>query len=380
MRKPSLLDNIPRAGTADLETFRREHLETQRPGIFTGLYAGQPIDRIRTTADARRELGDLEFPINPDYYSTRVRGRANESQVCTLATYLDLAASNPDLDLLCTEFRMPAKMRATFQPPNFLALGVKGRPKVMMYTAKQGLFAPLHFDGDHRQVLFTQVFGRKRVMLFPPRAAEQFKPTGIDSDLAVQDLTDAGKRRFLVKHGGFECVLAPGETLFIPKLWWHYLDNLETAMSFGVRFHLSPYDWLLSMLEPDYRLQEVAGRLTSPDGRRLVDPDTFADLLAPRLGGGPLRARARAYERALRRAYTGRGEVAAAAQALARPASHAEVARFGDYLRRAGHPAAEFARALRFFRIARTPDRWSRLDLRVLNFYFRVFRAKGGLL
>ena len=95
---------------------------------------------------------------------------------------------------------------------------------------------PLHHDPHHN--LLAQAVGLKYVRLYPPAATPRLYPyqQGLTTNASQVDL-DAPD---LVRHPDFaglphqECLLRPGEMLYIPPGWWHYVRSL--AVSFSVSF------------------------------------------------------------------------------------------------------------------------------------------------
>jgi hypothetical protein len=115
---------------------------------------------------------------------------------------------------------------------------VRGAPRTALWISTTGKRAFTHFDVDHS--LLTQVVGKKRIYLMRPRALVRLHVSPIFDrnwpqspvDLAAPNLT-----RFPRMAGAeiFECVIGPGEALFIPALWWHQVHSLEDSVS--VSFH-----------------------------------------------------------------------------------------------------------------------------------------------
>ena len=54
-----------------------------------------------------------------------------------------------------------------------------------VFIAGRGNKAHIHYDGDQRQVLLYQVFGRKEVILLPPASGAPFKPLDHSGERAV---------------------------------------------------------------------------------------------------------------------------------------------------------------------------------------------------
>ncbi|CAL1582639.1 unnamed protein product [Knipowitschia caucasica] len=78
--------------------------------------------------------------------------------------------------------------------------------------------------------LLAQVTGTKRVVLFSPQDALHMYLSGDKSEVLDIDSPDLEKFPEFLKAQRFECVLQPGDLLFIPALWFHN----TMALQFGV--------------------------------------------------------------------------------------------------------------------------------------------------
>jgi hypothetical protein len=115
---------------------------------------------------------------------------------------------------------------------------------ISIWLGPRGTVTPLHHDTAN--VLFCQVFGRKRILLFP--SCELFLTH--DTHHAVHSAMDpehpdldsypqfADVRRMAVE-------LSPGEGLFIPVGWWHHVRALDVSISVSFTNFRRPnhFDW-----------------------------------------------------------------------------------------------------------------------------------------
>jgi hypothetical protein len=247
-----------------LRSFERLHLSRLRPVVLRGLFEGQPVDAIRAPEAARAQLGDTRVRVVEEYLSSHRRSgtlfRPTPGRDTTLAAFLDDIARASSPGLVCTEQPLPDPLRALFEPPPHCAFGYREKVAVraLLYLAGRGSVANVHFDADLNHVLLHQVFGRKRVLLFPPSAAAPFEPVLNVGTVSLLELDDAERSALVARLGGSVWEVDPGETLYMPPLYWHHVEYLDTSMSFGLRFGRPRFADFLVKLHPSSRLQQVA--------------------------------------------------------------------------------------------------------------------------
>lgn len=108
-----------------------------------------------------------------------------------------------------------------------------------LWMGPEGSFTPLHFDPTDN--LFCQVVGSKRIVLFPRDfpglAGEEGRKNTASLEqrpLCGEEIIDA-KDAFWEAVGrgwrGWECVLNPGDALYIPEGCWHQCTALGPSIS-----------------------------------------------------------------------------------------------------------------------------------------------------
>jgi hypothetical protein len=109
--------------------------------------------------------------------------------------------------------------------------GVSGRETTSLYIGAPGTVSHLHHDFWGTHGWLAELRGRKKVFLFAPGAEFGVEPQKFDPDLpdfaAFPDLRDMT---------ALTATLAPGELLFMPSRWWHWVKGLEATMTVSHNF------------------------------------------------------------------------------------------------------------------------------------------------
>ena len=279
------------------EDFLRDYVHARRPVVVTDLFEGQEIAAIATLEDALGAWGSMPIHLQEEYASAEGKDAPDQPRFMGLAEYATLGRGDPFSRLCCTEYETPARVLATFRlPPVCTAVEpdadeeeIFSLPKKFgdfdlatnVFIGGPGSVAHLHFDGDQRQVLLHEIYGRKRVVLFDPASAVHLRtldgpysrPSLAGLQLEAMDLDE--KLEHIERAGGYHTILEPGETVYIPMLMWHHLEYLDDAMSVNLRFGRTRFGRFLSLdnFHRDPYIQNVAAKLVgTPDELRSFEP------------------------------------------------------------------------------------------------------------
>lgn len=113
---------------------------------------------------------------------------------------------------------------------------------VFSFFGCAGSTTPLHYDIDMGDVLHTVIRGCRRIRLFPPASAAALyrHPCTVRSYVDL-DTPDFDRFPALAYAEGYEVILQPGQTLYMPGGWWHEFHYLEPGM--GVSLRAPPPRW-----------------------------------------------------------------------------------------------------------------------------------------
>jgi len=149
-------------------------------------------------------------------------------------------------------------------PPDAVVLRTAGlatverldEPMLNAWFGPKGTKTPLHTDPYHN--ILCQVVGYKYIRLYPPSETAKLYPLGKDDkgvnmgntsqvdvslvrtlkqgeDLnadEVRDVMNVNQKFPMLKGARYqEAILGPGECLYVPLGWWHYVESLSTSFS-----------------------------------------------------------------------------------------------------------------------------------------------------
>lgn len=218
------------------ETFKAEYLDPRKPVIFTDLMKDWPALTKWSMAHLKSAHGDIRVPVYSENYSNPGKGYMAPDKEVSFREYLEMLESGecpyrlflfnifrhaPDL---CQDFRIPDIMDGFYREFPFMFFGGAGSK------------VALHYDIDLSHVFLNQFHGRKRVVLFPPEASRQLyqHPYTVASYIDVNQ-PDYTTYPALREVKGYEALLQPGETIFMPSGYWHYIEYTDGGYSMALR-------------------------------------------------------------------------------------------------------------------------------------------------
>ncbi|WP_241759461.1 cupin-like domain-containing protein [Pyxidicoccus parkwayensis] len=221
------------------EAFFERYYHRNRPVIVEGLMADWPALSRWTPEWLAERFGDEPVEVmagresdgDPDFNANRLRsslplrelvarmrggGATNDVYLVARNSLLLREAFRPLLD----DLRAPA---------GYIHPDIAAPHSVHLWFGPAGTLSNLHHD--HLNVLFCQVFGRKRFWLIPSwETPWLYNDRGLYSAVDIR-APDVERFPDFARATVHTCEVGPGDALLIPVGWWHAVQALDVSLS-----------------------------------------------------------------------------------------------------------------------------------------------------
>ncbi len=221
------ITEVPRSGMLDAAAFRARAAQGL-PFMITGLVKRWPLFALDPDT-LRERFGELPVRARVGDYITTAFAPDRAMQDMTLCAYLDLvAAGTQDLPPYLGNLELRALNRLCNWPSYFKKMGP---PRFWLGPA--GTVTPLHCDYDDN--IFAQLWGTKRIILSPPHHDEFLYPREANAILFGSPFNPEAPdfEQFPLARQAtlIDCIVAPGELLYVPAGWYHHVRALTFSLS-----------------------------------------------------------------------------------------------------------------------------------------------------
>uniref|UniRef100_T1HMH0 JmjC domain-containing protein n=1 Tax=Rhodnius prolixus TaxID=13249 RepID=T1HMH0_RHOPR len=122
-----------------------------------------------------------------------------------------------------------------FKDINWSCVGFpeRGAEDSTLWIGTEGAHTPCHFDSYGCNIV-AQLYGKKVWLLFDPLESNSLSPTRVpyEESSVYSDINFACTCHPFPDIKNARCViLQPGDILYVPKHWWHYVENVTSAIS-----------------------------------------------------------------------------------------------------------------------------------------------------
>ncbi|WP_211453181.1 cupin-like domain-containing protein [Collimonas antrihumi] len=222
-----VISAVPRLDMLDAAAFRMRAAKGL-PFVITGLVGKWPLSALTPQA-LRDRFGELHVRARVGDYINTAFAPDRAMQDMSLLAYLELVANdtqelppylgNLELRELNTLCHWPAYFNK-MGPPRF-------------WLGPAGTVTPLHCDYDDN--IFAQIWGTKRIFLSPPHHDEFLYPREANAILFGSpfnpEAPDFEKFPLARQAAMIECIMQPGELLYVPAGWYHQVRSLTFSLS-----------------------------------------------------------------------------------------------------------------------------------------------------
>ncbi|MDP5169008.1 MAG: cupin-like domain-containing protein [Bacteroidia bacterium] len=240
--KIDVVENISR------KDFMEKYHKPQRPVIIKGLLDQQPAGKKWSLEWFKQYMGDDTIEL---YDNTVERHKWSTTTVPDIKMpfreYLDIISRDEPTDLrmfLANLYKLRPGLREDFSCPPFYK-NILGKLGFMFLGGKDTVVRG-HYDVDSSCVLLTQVFGDKRVILFAPEYTDLLYKVPYNTHSFV-DVTNPDYEKFPGLHyvKGYDLILEPGDSVYMPAGYWHFITYLNGGMGVSHRM-MAPNvgDWI----------------------------------------------------------------------------------------------------------------------------------------
>lgn len=226
---------LPRRSRLDSPTFLREHYAANRPVIITGMLddcaARQRWSLDWLSAQFGERLVEVQFGRNADddYELNSIAHKRTMRFGDYIALLQQQGRSNDFYMTANNHSRNRAALAELWadvpQLPDYLAPSAEGDG--FLWFGPAGTITPFHHDLTNNFMM--QMVGRKHIKLIAPWDTPKLR--NHRHCFSPIDGRDLSQHPELSDVTVLECELAPGEILFLPVGWWHFVEALDISIT-----------------------------------------------------------------------------------------------------------------------------------------------------
>ncbi|MCL4119280.1 UNVERIFIED_CONTAM: hypothetical protein GTU68_034441 [Idotea baltica] len=228
-----------------LQQFLLTRMKGQRPLKISGLAESWPAISKWDFNYLRRVAGARTVPVEVGLrYSDSNWSQTLMTLDHYFSAYLGSAEGTPPASgrqraylaqhQLCDQI---PELLSDIMVPDYCRMGERD-PVVNVWVGPEGTVTPLHHDPDHN--ILVQVHGYKTLLIFPESDSKSLYAFEDDllSNTSRVNLEEEVKLKnmfetwpLLKEVQGHYVTLGPGDAVYLPPKWWHYVRSLSNSIS-----------------------------------------------------------------------------------------------------------------------------------------------------
>jgi hypothetical protein len=226
-RELPAITEVPRMSVLDATAFRAL-ADKGLPFLMTGLVNRWPLSAL-TPQTLRERFSHLQVRARVGDYINTAFAVDRAMQDMSMLEYLDLVSTGTqDLPPYLGNLEL-RELNGMCHWPAYLEK--MGPPRFWLGPA--GTVTPLHCDYDDN--IFAQIWGTKRIFLSPPHHDEFLYANEANAILFGSpfnpEAPDFEKFPLARQASMIECIVNPGELLYVPAGWYHQVRSLTFSLS-----------------------------------------------------------------------------------------------------------------------------------------------------
>ncbi|XP_023293664.2 bifunctional peptidase and arginyl-hydroxylase JMJD5 isoform X1 [Lucilia cuprina] len=249
--KLSIIDNPPRLNIncdilqlnkPSVLEFKQKCFDRQQPALLLNTFQHWPaLEKWRDLNYILKIAGNRTVPIEigSNYANDEWSQQLMKIKDFLKRQFSHNSEQSTDIEYLAQHelFEQIPQLKKDFSIPDYCSIGnSKEAIDIKAWLGPKGTISPLHYDPKHN--LLCQVFGSKSIILASPEDTPNLYPyegeflqntSQIDAkNLDVEQFPRLEKVKF------YYLTLQPGDCLYMPPKWWHYVQS--NSPSFSVSF------------------------------------------------------------------------------------------------------------------------------------------------
>ncbi len=230
------LISINKVAFIEPEVFNQSYFTPLKPVVITDMAKSWPAIKKWTPDFFKQQHGDKQVKVYDGSFVVPGKNYMSQARILSLRDYIDSVMTTSQ-DLRMFLYNIKTEIPKLVDDITFPSLvDDVSKSFIFMFFGCKESVTQMHFDIDMSHVFHTAIYGRKTIALFPFEQGKNLHryPFTCRSYVDIHN-PDFEQYPGLKKVKGFQTVLEPGETLYIPSGYWHHIVYDEASCAISLR-------------------------------------------------------------------------------------------------------------------------------------------------